>query len=88
MKLARWIGSTVAVLFCIEVSVMALRYLTPGFSGPEFSGRGFSTATSFDLTGNANGVPAASANTPGSRQHGEGGSPRQAALRAIERDRT
>lgn len=36
MKIVAWIGWTGAVLFCLEVALNALRYLVPGFSGPEF----------------------------------------------------
>lgn len=36
MKRASWIIWTIAGLFCLEVGLNALRYLAPGFSGPEF----------------------------------------------------
>lgn len=36
MKLFTWIGWTAATLLCMEVALMALRYLLPGFSGPAF----------------------------------------------------
>lgn len=31
-----WLGWTAAALLCVDVGLQALRYLLPGFSGPEF----------------------------------------------------
>lgn len=36
MKLLSWIGGAIAVLLCLQVGSSALRYLLPGFAGPEF----------------------------------------------------
>lgn len=36
MKTLSWIGWTAAALLCLEVGLNALRYLLPGFSGPDF----------------------------------------------------
>jgi hypothetical protein len=36
VKVLAWIGGTAAILLCVEVALNALKYLLPGFSGPEF----------------------------------------------------
>ena len=36
MRPLTWIGWTAAALLCLEVGLNALRYLVPGFAGPDF----------------------------------------------------